>query len=241
MKKKYLVLIVLVFLLGLPGVSFGQTEDEVGDVASFGKEAKFFGYALTGAVFIRRGCYAPYIPTLGPNDRCFAFNPTTNIVNFDAKDIGRIQFPEKTFQNIIYLLTRHQYSYRFINSTTLNKFGQFQYTPYVTIESAALNDPALINPQTGQPFNGKVDLPLAGGKSMGKTIFPNYQEYDSVTYSSTSTGGFTKKYFMTNFGLSQAVVDDLFYQKMTIQLNIMGATGNAEQANYSYGVRFLGN
>jgi|GEM_PF-4951905 len=46
---------------------------------------------------------------------------------------------------------------------------------------------------------------------------------------------------MSNFGLSQAVVDDMFYQKMTIQLNIIGETSNAEQANYSYGVRFLGN
>jgi hypothetical protein len=226
--------------MALSGVGFGQTQEDVGDLASFGKEVKFFGYAVTGAVLIRRGCFAPYIPALGPNDRCFALN-APEWSSYDARDIGRIHFPAKTFENVIYLVARHEYTYKLLNSTAQNRVGQLQYNPYITIESAALDSPSLINPQTGQPFNGRVDIPLAGGKSFAKTIFPNYQEIDSLIYGSTSTGGFTRKYFRDHFDLPAAVVDDLFYQKMTIRLNMTGSTNYADTATINYGVRFLGN
>jgi hypothetical protein len=222
----------------LPWVAAAQTEEEVGDLASFGKEAKFFGYAITGTILVRRNC-SPVVP--GPDDRCFTINAATNTVSFDVKDIGRIHFPVKTFENVIYLLSRHQYSYIFLNSTTQNKTGRFEYSPYLTLESDVLNDPSLINPQTGQPFNGKLDIFVAGGRSFSKTLFPNYQEFDNIVTGTSSTSGFTKKFFKDNYGLPMPIIDNLFYEKITIRLNIRGFTTNVENAGFGFGVRFIGN
>lgn len=219
---------------------FGQDEQDVGDLASFGKEAKFFGYANTGTVLIRSDCSNLGFP-LGADDRCFAINATTNSVSFNVRDIGRIYFPKKTFLNVIFLLSRHEYSYYFANLTTQNQNGVLQYRPYFTLESDVLNDPGLINPQTGLPFNGQVDIGAAGGKSLSKTLFPNYRERENLGYGTASVSGLTKKYFIENFGLPAQVVDALFYEKMAIRLNIRGLTANVIDGNFNYAVRFIGN
>src|SRR5687768_17138146 len=109
MNKKVSALVVFACLLAVSSVVIGQTEEDVGDLASFGKEVRFFGFAATGLVVISRDCTTIGFP-LGPDDRCFTISPTQNSVSFDAKDIGRIFFPQKTFQTIIYTPTRHQFA-----------------------------------------------------------------------------------------------------------------------------------
>ena len=240
MNKKWIAVLGLISLLVISSVVTGQTVDDVGDLASFGKPAKFFGFAQTGGVIVSRDCSTIGFP-LGPDDRCFTINPTTNFVSFDAKDIGRIKFPRKTFQNIIYVFSRHQIVYTFFNTATTNKTGRLQYRPYTTIVSSVLNDPSLINPQTGQPFNGQMDVANAGGRNFAKTLFPGYQENDFLTYGSPSISGITKKFLMDNYGLSQQVVDDLFFEEMTIRLNITGVMVNGEEATFNWGARFVGN
>jgi hypothetical protein len=239
-KNLLVKMLLLIGLSGLPLIVCGQSEEDVGDLASFGKEVKFFGYAMSGTVLVSRDC-SGWTPLLGPDDRCFTINAATNLVSFDARSIGRISYPQKTFQNVIYLLPRHQYSYYFLNAASQSKGGRFQYLPYITLESNALNDPSLINPQTGQPFNGKVDIGISGSKFFNKTILPNYQESDGASYSAASVSGLTKKYFMTNFALSAQTVDNLFYEKMIIHLNIRGTTTNVEEASFNFGIRFTGN
>jgi len=152
-----------------------------------------------------------------------------------------MHFPGKTFSNVIYLLSRHQFSYNFFNATTQNKTGSLRYSPYITIESSALEPPHLINPQTGQPFDGKVDISLAANRVFGKTLFPNYSESDTVTFSTTSLGGISKKYFMGNFGLHADVIQEMFDKEMTIRFNLNGATLNAGSASFNYGIRVIGN
>lgn len=239
-KKNCVGLLLSMCLLGLSGVAVGQDEQDVGDLASFGKEAKFFGYAIAGTVLVHPDCSNLGFP-LGPDDRCFTINAATNSVTFDARDIGRIYFPQKTFNTIISLLSGFQYTYNLANNTAQNVTGRVEYRPYFTLESGVLSDPSLINPQTGQPFNGKVDIGAAGSRILRKTMFPGFQESDSINYGSSSVTGLTKKYFMENFGLSQQVVDLLFYEKMTIRLNIRGTTTRVVQGNFNYSVRFIGN
>jgi len=239
MFKSSIMSLSLLALLALSSVAPGQTVDEVGDVASFGKEAKFFGFAQTGGIIVSRDCTTLPFP-LGPDDRCFTLNGN-NATSFDVKNIGRIKFPASTFENIIYLLTRHQVAFNFLNATTTNKTGRLVYRPYITLVSSRLEDPSLINPMTGLPFNGQMDISQAGGRTLTKTLFPNYQENDFLTYGSPSISGITKKYLMDNYNLPQNVVDDIFQKEITIRLNIAGQTSNIEQGSFNWGVRFIGN
>lgn len=239
MNRNKLFLAASICLLCLSTIALGQpTDADVGDVASFGKEAKFFGFAQSGVVVIARDCST--IP-VGPDGRCYTISPTTNGVVFDARDIGRIHFPKDTFQQVMYMLSRHQFTYVLTNTTTQNKTARFLYRPYTTLVSDVLNDPSLINPQTGLPFAGKMDISNFGSRSFTKTLFPNYQEIDTVAYGSTSLSGVTKKFVMDNYGLSQQVVDDLFYAEFSILLNVQGSAINVDQANFSWGARFIGN
>lgn len=240
MSRKIISCLVLLCCLGLVSNIFGQTDADVGDADSFGLEVKFFGFAQTGYIYFSQDCNNPEFP-LEPEDRCVTISQTTGAAIFDLRGLGQIAFPENTFQTIIYLLGRHQISYQFNNPTTSNKFGRLSYRPYITIESDVLSDPSLINPQTGQPFNGKLDVALGGGRLFGKTIFPNSSEFDSQMYSTGSLGGLTKSYFMSAYGLDEATAKKLLTRKMYIYLNMRGTLVNAESSYFKYGIRFLGN
>ncbi|MBS1792537.1 MAG: hypothetical protein JSS81_01715 [Acidobacteria bacterium] len=230
--------LMLLMLIAAPTVR-AQSEEDVGDLASFGREAKFFGYAATGTVYVSSDCsvYAP----LGPDDRCYPVNAANGTATFDARDLGRIQYPQKTFENVIYILGRNTTSYHLINTSAQNRNGRIQFRPYLTLESDALSDPSLINPLTGQPFNGRVDISLGGLRTFTKTLFPNYQESETFVYGASSVSGITKKYLIDTFGLPAGVADGIFAGKMIIHLNIKGTTTWADDASFSCGARFLGN
>src|SRR5688572_12264878 len=103
MNKKHIVLIGLFCLMSLAGSARAQTEDEVGDVDSYKREARFSGYAVSGGVVVFPDCSTLPFP-LGPDDRCFTINAATGAAAFDVRDIGRIRFPPKTFETVIYMM-----------------------------------------------------------------------------------------------------------------------------------------
>src|SRR5687767_7631669 len=56
-----------------PNQSLQVTDEDVGDSASFNKDAKFFGVALTGQVIVSASCDPLDLGfELGPDDRCIA-------------------------------------------------------------------------------------------------------------------------------------------------------------------------
>jgi len=246
MKRESMSSKCIVYLIGLFCVLAGsiaaQTEADVGDIDSFMKEAKFAGYAVTGKVGTYRDCSLTSIPH-GPDDRCVTITttPTSNYTNFDLKNIGRIRFPPSTFQNVIYLLPRHRLHYSTSNSSTESKVGNLSYEPYITLISSVLEDPNLINPINGLPFAGRIYLPIEGRRFLSKTLFPNYQEADTLAYGSPSISGINKRFLKENYGLQSTVVDEIFRKEITILLNIKGWTTNINGADFDYAVRFLGN
>jgi hypothetical protein len=236
----YATLLGMLCLLNFSDTANAQiTDADVGDAASFGKEVRFFGTAsLVGTVYLHKTCLPADI-TLEPNDKCLIINSTTNSVVFDLRDLGRITFPENTFQNVIYPQSKNFLNYELINTGTINKTGFYNYRPYITFESAVLNDLSLINPNTGQPFAGKIDINLSGYRTFRSTLVPggNFSNLDSYSIHSS----FTKKSFVDSYGLSSATVDKIFQNKIVIRLNIKGSATLINTGYVFYNVRFLGN
>ena len=120
-------------------------------------------------------------------------------------------------------------------------FAFFRFTPVVTIESVALNDPAAVHPTTGLPMNGSYSASLAGTRVRNFLVRDDDFISDNDSYASVAGRGFSRTYF-ASLGLPQGVINNLFRKTMTLKFGIRAdVSGPIQQAFYSYQFRLLGN
>ena len=169
------------------------TAADVGDPDSFGRNAQFLGFASAGVVLIDPTCDPADIGVLGPDDRCITVaDPSVPVPATTFNDIGRITIPGKSADNIIYAIANNTLSYDVFNPNANSVQGRLTYVPSITIESVALNDPSLINPNTGLPFNGSFTTSGFGSRFFNKTIAPGASEFVTDTYTRANTAGFSR-------------------------------------------------
>ena len=221
------------------------TAAEVGEPDSFGKNVKFLGTATTGTVFVYYSCdpavlLAELELTLGADDRCLAAANGGANASGTFNDIGRITIPGRSADNVIYFIANNSINNEFQNNFANGLPVFFTYSPRITIESAALNDPLAVDPNTGQPLNGSLTVGIMGTKQFFKTVPAGEFEYFFDNYSSAATRGFARGYF-ADLGLPPTVVNNLYRQPMTIRLGMRLSVRNVYLGRYFYTMRFTGN
>jgi hypothetical protein len=218
---------------------------DVGDPDSFGKAVKFLGTAATGAVYVYHSCDAAILlaeieVVLGADDRCLVNTLGGGTVNMTYNDLGRITIPGRSVDNVVYFILNNTVSSESQN-TFVNGLPVFSsYSPRLTIESAALNDPTALDPVTGMPLNGVLTVSAFGAKVFNKTVAPDDFEFVRDSYSSAATRGFARSYF-ADLGLPQTVINNLYRQPMTIRLGMRVAARNVSFGQYFYAMRLTGN
>jgi hypothetical protein len=223
------------------------------DTASFGKNVKFLGSLYAGTVYVYRSCDPQILLdelglTLAADDHCLVHNSGAPLAATSVFDpVWQITIPANTVDNVIYPMLNNQVGYdAFVNtSPTGNGYGAgfalFRFSPVVTIESVALNDPLAINPTTGLPMNGSYTANLPGTRFRNFLVRDDDFLSDNDSYASVAGRGFSRTYFAA-IGLPQSVINNLFKKSMTLKFGIRAdVSGPVQQAFYSYTFRLLGN
>ena len=226
-------------------VSAAVSPADVGEVDSFDKNVKFMGIASSGAIYVYSSCDPTVLLndlglTLGVDDRCLAVtNPAvTTTAIFD--NVARINLPARANSNILYMINNHSINWQFQNPAVSNVSALMSYSPRITIESVALNDPAAINPDTGLPMNGSYTTTGNGSRSISQTLVQS--EFDNFveSYSRANTAGLSRTFFAA-LGLPNNVIDELYRKPMTIRLGARVSVRHVTFGQYFYTARFLGN
>jgi len=219
----------------------GVTAADVGEPDSFGKNAKFLGIAQSGIVLIDPTCDPADIGPLGPDDHCITVSdPSVPLPTTTINDVARITIPGQSVDNIVYAIGNHNVSYDMFNTSAGTAFGRMTYVPSVTIESEALNDPSLIDPSTGNPFNGSFTTTGIGTYSTTKTLASGATDFQALSYSRANTLGFSRTFF-AGLGLPNNVINQLYKKPMTIRLNVRVSSRWVDSAVMLFTIRFLGN
>ena len=223
------------------------------DTASFGKNAKFLGSLYAGSLYVYRSCDPQILLdelelTLAPDDHCIVHTsatPMTTTTVFDP--VWQITIPANSVDNVIYPMLNNTVGYDATPSTppTGNGYGagfaSIRFSPVVTIESTALNDPGAIDPNTGLPMNGSYTVTLPGTRLKGFVVGVDDFFSENDSYASVAGRGFSRTYF-TALGLPQNVINNLFKRAMTLKFGIRAdVNGPIQQAFFSYQFRLLGN
>lgn len=222
------------------------TAADFADPDSFGKNAKFLGSMYAGTFYIYKSCdpavlLADLGVTLAPDDKCTVHTPAAPMAMTEFFDsVWQITIPGRTVDNVIYPMLNHRGGYDVFDSTVGGPV-EIVYAPKVTIESAALNDPAAIDPNSGLPMNGSFTTTLAGTQVRNFTYTVGDGVTDWTSRATVGGRGFSRTYFAA-LGLPQNVINNLFRQQMTLKFGMRARVrGPVYDAAFYYTVRLLGN
>ena len=223
------------------------------DTDSFGRNVKFLGSLYAGTLYVYRSCDPAILQAeiglvLAPDDHCVVHNSTAPMGTTTVFDpVWQITIPGNTVDNVIYPMLNNNVGYDAFPALSVpgNGYGAgfavFRFSPVVTIESVALNDPAAVHPVTGLPMNGSYTTGLAGTRFRSFLVRDDDFITDNDSYASVSGRGLSRGYF-ASLGLPQSVINNLFKKSMTLKFGIRAdVSGPVQQAFYSYTFRLLGN
>ena len=218
---------------------------DVGDPDSFGRGVTYIGLTQTGAVTFAADCTpAPGDPPAGPDDRCIAVAPApAAATQYDVRDIARLKLPAHATHSVVCFAVTAFAFWEYANPTGANADAAFSDNAYFTIDNAALADPALINPSTGTPFNGHLELASLGGPLFRevRAIPAGSSEFHQLDVSRTCVDGLvTRRALRDTCHLSDAVIDQFFHNAMTIHSNLRGVAEAVDSAQVVLGTRFYG-
>ncbi len=214
------------------------SDADVGDADSFGSKVLYMGLLGSGDVYLQEDCTGV---TLGPNDRCVTVNPQPAFTSFSFNNLGSITLPAKSTQDLLCFATTAFRGWNFFNETASPANAQFRYNVSVTVTNSLLNDPSLIDPTTGMPFNGQLTVYIGESLVQNKTLQPGANEFQQGFASRTcQAGALSKDSLSQTYGLPDNIVSKFFKQPITLSINLSGNAALVQDASILAGIRFYG-
>lgn len=246
MNAKLKILPILVAVLSIPlqtpaaeTIREAATEvtiEDVGDVASFGRNVRYLGFAQTTNIRLRQDC-----SSAPPEQRCVTLAPAPGVTTFDEADLARIKLPARATRSLVCFAVNSFGGFEFLNTTGVPQpFAEFATDAVITIESPVLDDPALINRSTGLPFGGRIVSTLNTYREVRSVAVDELAFKELVLTRHCNFGILCKRGLMMNEGLSEALANQVFQKPITLRFGAAGTAQLISFANYLYGIRLYG-
>lgn len=203
--------------------------------STFGHPVIYLGL-LTAQIFFDPTC-AP--GTVTPPAVCVVLQPAPAPTTFAFPNLGSMVIPGNTTKNILLPSLTYSMTYDLLNTTASDQVAEVKLMTTITISSPALNLPSVINPVTGQPYNGTYAVTVSGPRNTARLLAPG--EDFAETYRGTADGiqALDRELFLSS-NLPASVVSALFQQPMTIQVGLSGNVQLMDSGGLNFGARFFG-
>jgi len=233
MKRTFLA---LVLVLGA-APAFSQVLPSASDADANGRDIVHLGALNTGHMYMKADC----TQELAQGARCTVFAPQPQVTTFNHLDIVSFRIPARAANSLLCFDITPLIQVDFANATGIpTTFGLFTAAATLTIRSPVLNDPTILRPGTGQPYNGKFDIPTVQS-SEHVTLGANEATGKSFHFTRGCGSSSVSKHALTRFyGLSAAQATNFFNNPITVVLNARADVMYVDQLLYHYHVRLYG-
>jgi hypothetical protein len=220
----------------------GVAASDVGDADSFGRNVKWIGLMSSGVIYLTDFAdeCLPENFQGGPDDHCVVLNPQPAITSFNFPDVARMVIPAKS-SNSLFCHAQTPISSTLLYNTTAAPISSARvvYNPVFTFENPVLNDPALVDPDTGLPYNGKISFTLPGIRHQ-LTLQPNEQYLGRDDETRVCINGMISKIQLRAAGLSDSQATKFFKHDTIVTMGISGQASGVVSSSIINNVRWLG-
>jgi len=243
---KLKALVVALATIGVVAVAYakppgpGATPADSGDADSFGRPLKFIGLLTSGVQTFSNDCTPDPSAPPGPDDHCVVVDPAVS-TPYTFNDVGRIIIPANAANSIICQWQTPSSIASFSNPTASTMFNaQFRVTTRYTLQNSVLNDPALIDPNTGLPFGGKITVSITT-TALSRTLQPGEFGNDRDTSSRVCIGGLvSKRALVEGYGLTAAQATNFFKNDTAVTMDLTGSMRGVQFGQAFVSTRFVG-
>ncbi|MFT3897772.1 MAG: hypothetical protein QM719_08760 [Thermomonas sp.] len=213
------------------------SQGDVGDVDSFGRSLVWLG-VTQGNLDLSSSCP----PDDGdPTTNCVVLNAAPAATAFTLNDIGHVTLPGKSANSLLCYWFSPILSVDYLNPGAASDTGMLAYSPTLTVESEVLNDPALIDPTTGLPFDGKLVTGMTSSEHFEVPLAPGQQQFERSRDSTVCIAGLlSKQALVGTYGLTDDLAKKVFKKPITIRLNVNGSVRLVDEASLMFGLRIVG-
>lgn len=229
-------LILSVSCLLLAQFARAQTVEEVGDADSFGRDVTYLGVATSDPIYFKADCTAE----IAAGFECTPPLPAPAVTQFAYTDLDSIQLPARASNSLLCFAMTPLVNRRFRNDLPNAQTAALITSATLTIESPVLDNAALINPQTGLPFGGKLDI-VIGTHNESRRLAPGDFDNEVKQLSRACQGALiSKRALMGGFGLTQSQANSVFNNRMTVRLGVNGTMSLVNSLVHMVGIRLYG-
>lgn len=208
------------------------------DAASFGRTVK---YLDVGAQQFPVYWYLTDLTGCDATIKCVKINDSNTMMNVDEPGIARIDLPAYASNSLICASISPSVNMVFRNRTTASVHGFATIRIDATIQSAALNNPALINKVTGQPFNGKIEAPSVTRIVENAPVPANDFSQRAISYTRQCVNGLiSSRMLQDSYGLTASQARAVFANPMTVTLSASGSIQYVDSLSLTLGFRLFG-
>ncbi len=219
-----------------PSPAAAVTDADVGDADSFGKNVTYLGLGQTLPVILTDDCTG-----FDPADsRCIVQQPAPLLTPFDEDGLGVMTLPAKATKTLMCFTLTPFINLQWRNDTAAQQVARFNAFAIITIDNAVLNDPALIDPTTGAPFNGSLQVALATWRNSHSIGAGQFETQSSQQSRGCIAGVVSRRQLVETYGLTDTLAKEFFKKPMTIHLGSQGNVAMSQFTQYFYGIRLYG-
>ena len=172
-------------------------------------------------------------------DVCLVMSPSPTGTPFEFPNVTSIVIPAGSTHSIVWPLFHHIVWYEFNNDTGVSQIANFAFAIDLTLESAALLDPTLINPDTGQPFNGSYLVQFSPAEATDRSISAGEHVRQRRRLASSGNQFFDYQ-ILQSLGLPDKVIKQIFSGQITLHLGIRGNAKLVDTALGNVSMRLFG-
>ncbi len=212
------------------------TVEDVGDADSFGKNVTYLGLAQSIGITLTDDCTGtdPLV------ERCTVQNPAPALTTVIENDLAVINLPPKATRTLMCFTLTPSIFIDWVNFTGSQQMARFNANALIRIENPVLADPALVDPATGLPFNGVLEIGLSTWSHL-QTMPDNSREQErSMQTRSCIAGLISRRVLVDDYGLTDTQAKEFFKKAMTVRFGARVTAAMSQYTNYFYGVRLYG-
>lgn len=167
-------------------------------------------------------------------------NPAPASTSFDEPGLATISLPAKASKSLLCFTMTPFIFVDWQNNTAAPALARFNAAADITIANPLLDDPALIDPGTGLPFGGAIQVSLSTWNNT-HTLQPGEVDTERSTLTRACIAGIiSQRSLVDNYGLTATQAKDFFKKPMTLTFGSRGSVALSTFTQYFYGFRVYG-